>query len=64
VSGCRTVIHNGSVGMVRGTKVSYDSGVVVMGVDEITVLHPREMGKQMLSPPLEAVSSSLMDSSG
>jgi hypothetical protein len=50
--------------MVRGTKVSYDGGVVVMGVDEITVLHPREMGKQMLSPPLEAVSSSLMDSSG
>jgi hypothetical protein len=38
-------------------------GVVVIGTDGVTTLHPLEMGKLELPPPLEAVSPSLVDSS-
>jgi hypothetical protein len=32
VSGCRTMVHNGTVGIARGTGVPSDGGVIVMGV--------------------------------
>jgi hypothetical protein len=62
VSGCVTVIYSGTVRMVRGTRVPSDGGVVLMGTVGVTMLHPREMGKLELPPPLEVVSSSSADS--
>jgi hypothetical protein len=49
--------------MVRGVGVPSDGGVVVMRVDGVAMLHPREMEKPELPPPLEVVSPSLADSS-
>jgi hypothetical protein len=63
VSGCGMTVHNGTVAMVRDTEVSSHGGVVVMGTDGVTMLHPQEMGKSELPPPLEVVSPSLTDSS-
>jgi hypothetical protein len=34
----------------------------VMGIDRVTMLHPQEMGKLELPPPLEAMSASSADS--
>jgi hypothetical protein len=45
VSDCGTAVHSGAVGMVGGTGVPSDGGVVVIGTVRVTMLHPREMGK-------------------
>jgi hypothetical protein len=63
VLGCSMAVHSGTVGMVRCTGVPSDGGVVVMGTVVVTTLHPQEMGNSEFSPPLEAVSASLADSS-
>jgi hypothetical protein len=55
--------HSGTVRMARGTRLPPDSGVVVMGTNGVATLHPQEMGKPRLPPPLEVVSSSSADSS-
>jgi hypothetical protein len=49
--------------MVRSVGVSSDSGVVTMGMAELTTLHSQRIGKTELSPSLEAKSSLLDDSS-
>jgi hypothetical protein len=49
--------------MARGVGVLSDGGVVMMGIDVVTTLHPREMGKTELLPPLEVVSPSSAESS-
>jgi hypothetical protein len=58
VSGCGTVVHNRTVGMIRGAGVSSGGGVVVMGTIGVTILHPREIGKLELPPLLEVMSPS------
>jgi hypothetical protein len=55
--------RSGTVGMVAGVRVPSDGGVVVMGTIVVTKLHPQEMGKSELPPPLEVMSSSSLDSS-
>jgi hypothetical protein len=57
VSSCGTAIRSGTPGMVRGTKVPSNGGLVVLGTDWVTILHHREMEKQELPPPLEVVLS-------
>jgi hypothetical protein len=49
--------------MVRGVEVPSNGDVLVMGTIRVTTLHPREMEKLELPPPLEVVSSSSADSS-
>jgi hypothetical protein len=61
VFGCSTTIHSGTVTMVRGIGVPSSGGVVVMGTIGVTTLHPREMGKPELPPPLEDVLPSSVD---
>jgi hypothetical protein len=62
VSDCGTVVHSGTVRMVRGVGVPSDGGVLVMGMIGVTTLHPRGMGKPELPPPQEVVLSSSADS--
>jgi hypothetical protein len=45
VSGCGMTIYSETVGMVRGTGVPSDGGVVVM-----VTLHPRGIGRPELPP--------------
>jgi hypothetical protein len=40
MSGCGMIVHNGTVGMVKGTKVPSYSGVVAMGMVRVTTLQP------------------------
>jgi hypothetical protein len=49
--------------MVCSIRVSSGSGVVAMGMTEVTALHSRGIGKPELSPSLEAELSSLGNSS-
>jgi hypothetical protein len=63
VSSCGTTVCSGTIGMIRGTRMPSDGGVVVMGMVGVTTLHPQETGKMELPPPLEAVSSPSVDSS-
>jgi hypothetical protein len=49
--------------MVRCTGMPSDGGVVMMETVGITMLHPLEMGKPELPPPLEVVLPSSTDSS-
>jgi hypothetical protein len=62
MSGCGTTVHSGTIAMVRGIRVPSGGVVIVMGTDRVTMLHPQEMGKLELPPPLEAMSPSLADS--
>jgi hypothetical protein len=63
VSGCGMAAHSETIAIFRGGGVPSNSGVVVMGTDEVTTLHPQETGKSELPTPLEAVSPSSVDSS-
>jgi hypothetical protein len=54
-SGCSVKDRKGTVAMVRGIRVPSGGVVVMMGVDGVTTLHSREMGKTELLPPLEVV---------
>jgi hypothetical protein len=56
VSCCGTTIHSTTIIVARGNEVPSDGGVVVMGIDRVTMLHPREMGKPDLHSPLEVAS--------
>jgi hypothetical protein len=49
--------------MGRGVRVPSNSGMVMTGTVGVTTLHPQEMGKSELPPPLEVMSSSSLDSS-
>jgi hypothetical protein len=62
MSGCGMAVHDGTVGMVIGTRVPSGGGVVAMGMVGITTLQSREMGKPELPPSLEVESSSPVDS--
>jgi hypothetical protein len=55
VSGYGTVVHRGTIAMVRGVGVLSGRGVVVMGICDISMLYFQEMGKPELSPHLEAI---------
>jgi hypothetical protein len=59
VSSCGTIVSSGTVVMVRGVGVPSGGGVVVIGTVGVTILHPLEMGKSELPPPLEVVSPSV-----
>jgi hypothetical protein len=55
------LLHHCWYGLMH--RVSYDSGVVAIGVVEVTTLHVVAVGEPELSPSLEVESSSLGDSS-
>jgi hypothetical protein len=57
------IVQSRTIGMARGVRVPSNSGMVMTGTVGVTTLHPQEMGKSELPPPLEAVSLSLVDSS-
>jgi hypothetical protein len=62
MSGCGMAVHDGTVGMVIGTRVPSGGGVLAMGMVGITTLQSREMGKPELPSSLEVESSSPVDS--
>jgi hypothetical protein len=61
--GVGVVVHCGIAGMVCGTELSSNGGIVAMGMTKITALHALWIGKPELSPSLEAELSSLGNSS-
>jgi hypothetical protein len=50
MSGCGMAVRSRTIAMARGVKVSSNGGVVVIRIDGVTTLHPREMGKSELLP--------------
>jgi hypothetical protein len=57
------VTHCGIAIMVRGVRVLYGCGAVVMGTCGVTTLHLQEMVKPELPPLLEVLSNLSMESS-
>jgi hypothetical protein len=62
-SGYGAAAGSRTIAMARGVRVLSDGAGVVMGADDVTTLHSREMGRPELLPPLEVVSPSSMESS-
>jgi hypothetical protein len=63
MSSCGSVVHSGTIRMVRSVEVPSSGGVVVMGTVRVTTLHRQEMGKPEFALLLDVVSSLSADSS-